>query len=492
MRDSSREELDHIVEEARAAVLFLRKLNIKQRAELMYKIAERIESLGSDLLKTAAEETNLTEVRLKAEKARTVLQWRQYADGLSSGNVLNVRIDHPAKGSSTPKHDLRKTYIPLGVVVVFGAGNFPFAYSTAGGDTASAIAAGCPVVVKAHPAHPKTSQIVADAISEVIQDQGYPKGIFGHVHGQSFETGKYLVAHPDVKAVGFTGSLSGGRALFDIACQREEPIPVFAEMGSVNPVFFLRDKFEQEPEALAEAYVGSLTLGSGQFCTNPGILCVPECDLTESFLHLVRKELDKVIPVKMLHRGIYQSYVEKSDKMISRFSVECIYRAEDKQDFGYPVVVRVAADQFISDRGLQEEIFGPFGMIVTYRTSGQLGEICRKLQGQLTCSLFGTGSDFYENQFLIYMLSDKCGRVNFNSFPTGVQVDYAMQHGGPYPASTDSRFTAVGPDAIRRFARPVTYQNCPDELLPDELKNNNPLKLNRMVNGEMTDRAIEG
>lgn len=490
MRDNTREELDRTIHEANKASTFLRKMGVKQRATLMHKIADRIEEADDHILKIAAEETNLELGRLKSEKSRTVLQWRQYADGLIAGNVLDTRIDYPTKGSSSTQHDLRKTQIPLGVVVVFGASNFPFAYSTGGGDTASVIAAGCPVIVKAHPAHPRTSQMMADMISGIVEDFGYPKGVFGHVYGRSFETGKYLVSHPVVKAVGFTGSLSGGRALLDIAAGRKEPIPVFAEMGSVNPVFILRNKMEVQTLDLVKAYVNSLTIGSGQFCTNPGIICLPKGDKTEVFLKHVQEELANVKSAKMLHQGIYDAYVKKSNYMLDSSLVQEVYHAEPKESYGTPIVIKMTTSDFISNDDFQQEVFGPFGVIVVYEHSDELTKIADYIHGQLTCSIFGTSEDLEEHRSLIDRLSNKCGRINFNSFPTGVQVDFAMQHGGPYPASTDSRFTAVGPDAIKRFVRPVTYQNCPDQLLPEELQNDNPLKIYRVVNGVKTRDSI--
>ncbi len=490
MRDNTREEVDRVINEAKMASSFLRKIGHMRRAELMHKIADHIELLDDKVLETVGEETNLDLVRLKAEKSRAVLQWRQYADGLTSGNVLDTRIDYPIEGQSNTKYDLRKTYIPLGIVLVFGASNFPFAYATGGGDTASAIAAGCPVIVKAHPAHPLTSKFVADAIAAVVDILGYPKGIFGHVYGNSFEMGRYLASHPDIKAVGFTGSLSGGRALFDIASSRKEPIPVFAEMGSVNPVFILRNIIDTDTSRLAKAYVDSLKLGSGQFCTNPGILCIPESEMTASFVEYVREALEKVVPAKMLHQGIFEAYVQRSNQLLNYSGVEKIYEAEAKEMYGYPVVVKMDVEKFISEEKFQQEVFGPFGVIIVYHNMDQLTKIVDYIHGQLTCSLLGSEKDFEENRYLVDLISNKCGRINFNSLPTGVQVDFAMQHGGPYPATTDSRFTAVGPDAIRRFVRPLAFQNCPDHLLPEELKNDNPLKIYRLVNGSWTKDVI--
>jgi len=485
------QSIEKLVQEAQSAFPVLKNKNIKERAALMHLIADEIEALGEELTKTTSEETNLPLARLQGEQARTVFQWRSYADGLAAGTALPVRIDTAAPDRNPPKPDLRKSYVPLGIVVVFGASNFPYAYSTAGGDTASAIAAGCPVIVKAHPAHPRTSAIMGQAIARGIRKAGLPSGVFGQVFSDGFEAGNFLVSHPLVKAVGFTGSLTGGKALFDLAARRQEPIPVFAEMGSVNPVFLLPGKLKSSGEELAGQYIASLTLGVGQFCTNPGVLMVPENEYLPDFIGALREALQKIAPVPMLHQGIANNYQKNKQRIIGQVGVELIASvAPGEKIQGNPALVKVKAQNFLSNDVLAEEVFGPFGILVTYSDQQELLAVARKFNGQLTASLLVNDEELGQYGELVDILTTKCGRILHNGFPTGVEVAYAMQHGGPFPASTDSRFSAVGPDAIQRFARPISYQNWSDEWLPDELKNSNPLDIWRTINTEYTKEPI--
>lgn len=484
-------EIDKLVAEAHTAFPVLNKLHVKQRAAFMHAVADEIEALDSQLITAARSETHLPEARLIGEKARTVFQWRAYADALTTGNVLAYQIDTANPDRTPPKPDLRKHYVGLGVVVVFGASNFPFAFSTAGGDTASAIAAGCPVIVKTHSGHPKTSAIMAEAIQRAIQKAGLPSGVFAAVDTDGAVGGQYLVKHPLVKAVGFTGSTIGGRALFDLANQRPDPIPVFAEMGSVNPVFLLPHKLESAAEELANQYAASLTMGVGQFCTNPGILVVPNHASLSRFLDALQPQITQVPSAHMLHKGIAASYHKSKAALLSQDGVNVLAEVPDAPEtHGNATAATVPAKNFLENPKLSEEVFGPFGLIVIYDNPKEALAIAKQLEGQLTATLLAEPSDLQSHDELVSALIDKCGRLLLNGFPTGVEVCGAMQHGGPYPASTDSRFTSVGPDAIKRFARPVSYQNWPDEYLPDELKNTNPLGIWRTVNGELTKNVV--
>lgn len=483
------QDLNKVVESAQQAFLELRKTNFKKRAELMNIIADEIEALGEELINTAHAETNLPIARLTGEKARTVFQWRSYGTALASGAILDVRIDTALPERTPPRPDIRKTYVGLGPVVVFGASNFPYAFSTAGGDTASAIAAGCSVIVKAHSAHSQTAQIMADAVKRGVKKAGFHEGTFDQVFSETRAEAQALVKHPLVKAVGFTGSYVGGKALFDIANQRPEPIPVFAEMGSINPVFVLPEKIKNSAKEVATQYIGSLTLGVGQFCTNPGLIIIPEGQ--EDFLNTLTSEAANVAPAKMLHEGIAEAYFQNKDKVTSQQEVTVLQpSATVEKGYGATSVALVTAEEFVKNPNLQEEVFGPFGLVITYSGTEQLIKIAQSIHGQLTCTILGEEEEIKDYEDLLLFVSEKCGRLLFNGFPTGVEVVSAMHHGGPFPSCTDSRFTSVGPDAIRRFARPVSYQNVPDVYLPDELKNGNPLELFRLVNGEITKKSI--
>lgn len=486
------QEIDPYVLRAQEAFLAFKRLTVKERAAFMHSVAEEIEALGMELISTAQSETSLSEARLVSEKARTVNQWRSYANALVNSNVLPVQIDTAIPDRTPPKPDIRKTYTGLGVVVVFGASNFPFAFSTAGGDTASAIAAGCPVIFKSHSGHPKTSAIMADAIERAVKKAGLPNGLFAAIATDGATGGQYLVKHPLVKAVGFTGSLYGGRALFDLASQRPEPIPVFAEMGSVNPVFLLPGRLAAAAEEVAKQYAGSLTLGVGQFCTNPGIFVAPLDTELPRFLDTLKAEINTVAPAPMLHPGIAASYHKNKAELLGQTGVNVLVSVgEDAPEtHGSATVATVSAQTFLANPKLGEEVFGPFGLVVTYESQAEAIAIANQLEGQLTATVLGEPTELNQHRELTAALAEKCGRLLLNGFPTGVEVCGAMQHGGPYPASTDSRFTSVGPDAIKRFARPISYQNWPDETLPDELKNGNPLGIWRTVNGELTKDAI--
>ena len=491
IEETSKENINRRIQMAAEAYQFLKNTTVKERAAFMNAVADKIEALGEELLTTANAETSLPLARLTGEKTRTTGQWRSYAKAVATGTYTEPRIDlaQPDK----QKGDIRKYNVGIGPVVVFGASNFPFAFSTAGGDTASAIGAGCPVIVKAHPAHSETSQMMADAITDAVTAFGWPEGIFSHITGTSYEIGTYLTQHPDIRAVAFTGSFNGGKALFDIANRRENPIPVFAEMGSINPVFALPDLLENKAEAFAKEYLSSLTLGVGQFCTNPGVCIALKGESLDRFIITLKKEIQEVVPAKMLHKGIYENFEKHKTRAAEQPEVHIIAAADTEINEwqARTMVIKTSARNFIKNPVLNEEVFGPFGIIVICETRDEMVEIAQQLKGQLTITVAATDEDIRNHFMLINFLKDKCGRLLFNGMPTGVEVVYAMQHGGPFPSTTDSRFTSVGPDAVKRFIRPISFQNWPDEFLPEELKNENPLQISRIVDGEVNSGSLK-
>ncbi len=490
--DATLEEIDQVMDEAWKAFLIYRKFPLKQRAALMRTIAKELDESGDEILSTAMEETNLPIPRLRSERARTIFQLNNYAQACEEGNWLEARIDTADSNRNPPKPDIRKMLVPLGPVVVFGASNFPFAYSTAGGDTACAFAAGCPVIIKAHPAHEKTSELVAEIIRRAIQKLGLPGGIFHHIHGTGFEVGKALVEHRYTKAVGFTGSFAGGKQLFDWASQRREPIPVFAEMGSVNPVFLLPEKLKTGAEEIVPMIAQSVTLGVGQFCTNPGLIIGLESPELAGFVNDLSAMIKTVPPGAMLHTGIFKNYVEKRANVLAQETVEMsgVSEAEPQFNEGSATVAKVSGEVFLNNPILHQEVFGPFTMVVSCKDMTEMLNIAKNLEGQLTATVFGTRTDIQYHEELIEAIKNICGRFVMNGVPTGVEVCLSMQHGGPYPATTDSRFTSVGADGIKRFARPIAFQNWEQELLPEELRDSNSLKIWRTVNGEIVRREV--
>jgi alpha-ketoglutaric semialdehyde dehydrogenase len=486
-QDATTEEINEVMEKAWDAFHIYRKFSLKQRADFMHAVAKELENLGDELMQTASEETHLPEARLRNEKARTVFQLNSYADACERGDWLEARIDTALPDRTPPKSDLRKMLIPLGPVVVFGAANFPFAYSTAGGDTACALAAGCPVVVKAHPAHAGTSEMVANAILKAAEGSKMPSGIFAHIHGAGNEVGEALIKHPFTKAVGFTGSFLGGKQLFDWANQRKEPIPVFAEMSSINPVFLLPEKLKQAAPGVAKQYAGSITLGVGQFCTNPGLIIGVDNDDLETFIHALGEEIKKTSPGEMLHPGIFKNYVERRANALSQEDVATVATSEIEPllNQGAPTVASATAHAFMNNPVLHLEVFGPYSIVIRCKNVEEMIDVAKHIEGQLTVTLMATENDIRNNSELVELVKNVCGRFILNGVPTGVDVCLSMQHGGPFPATTDSRFTSVGADGIKRFARPICYQNWPDGLLPDELKNENPLGIWRTVNDQL-------
>ncbi len=490
-KDFSVEEIDIVMQEAWNAFHIYRKVSLRQRAAFMKAIAVELESCGDTLIQTAMQETNLPEARLRGERARTIFQLNSYAEACEKGNWLEARIDTAIPDKTPPKQDIRKMLVPLGPVVVFGASNFPFAYSTAGGDTACAFAAGCPVIIKAHPAHAETSEIVANAILTAAEKCNMPKGIFAHVHGAGFEVGKALVIHSHTKSVAFTGSYTGGKQLFDWGNERKEPIPVFAEMGSVNPVFLLPEKLAISAIEIATMYAGSITLGVGQFCTNPGIIIGIESEALNTFTSTLAEEIKNIAPAKMLHEGIIKAYNKNKETALSQPGVETLSAAESPDSgLAGALIATATGQEFLNNPVLHQEVFGPYSIIIRCKDINDMIAVAKNLEGQLTSTLMATENDIKENDELVEAVKNICGRFILNSVPTGVEVCLSMQHGGPFPATTDSRFTSVGADGIKRFARPIAFQNWSNNLLPDELKNENPLGIWRTVDNELTKEAV--
>ncbi len=491
-KDASSKEINSTMQNAWTAFHLYRKISLKERTNFLRVIAIELENCGDALIQMAVSETNLPEARLRSERGRTIFQLNQYADACERGDWLEISIDTANSDKNPPKPDLRKMMIPLGPVIVFGASNFPFAYSTAGGDTATALAAGCPVIVKAHPAHAQTSQLVADAIVKAAKQCGMPEGVFSHVHGQSFEVGKTLVMHPFTKAVGFTGSYNGGKQLFDWANERKEPIPVFAEMGSVNPVFLLPQKMQSAAADIAKMFAASITLGVGQFCTNPGLLIGIESEELRLFTHDLGKAIQQINPAPMLHTGIVKAYKQNKANALLQQGVHLVAESETevKADEGLPTIATVDAQTFLNNPLLHQEVFGPYSLIVSCKSIKEMIDVAGRLEGQLTATLMATENDIKQNDELIEAVKNICGRMIMNNVPTGVEVCLSMHHGGPFPATTDARFTSVGADSMKRFARPVCFQNWSNELLPDELKNENPLGVLRTVNNELSKKAL--
>jgi len=462
------------------------KLTASKRAEFLETIANNIEALGDELLNVANKETNLPLPRLTGERGRTCFQLRMFATMLRKGDYVDATIDTAVPDKTPPKPDVRQMLYPLGPVVVFGASNFPFAYSTAGGDTASALAAGCPVIVKAHPAHLQTSTMVAEAIQQAIKSNSIPEHTFQHITATDFSAGKALVQDENIAAVGFTGSRIGGRALYDYANARKNPIPVFAEMGSVNPVVLLEGALTANAETIAKNYAGSITLGMGQFCTNPGILIGVKSDALTLFANHLANELNTVAVAPMLHEGIQNAYFKNSTHALSQTGIICLTKNTPAANAASPVLTTVDASVFLANPDLAEEVFGPYSILVQCENDTQLVEVWKSIKGQISTTIMGTDNDLTSNKNLLEIATTIAGRVLLNGVPTGVEVCDSMVHGGPYPASTDSRYTAVGVKAVKRWLRPISFQNWPDHLLPNYLQNKNELGVWRTINGAFT------
>ncbi|HQU81616.1 MAG TPA: aldehyde dehydrogenase (NADP(+)) [Pyrinomonadaceae bacterium] len=479
-------EIAECVELAHEAFQIYRNKSGEEKAVLLETIAAEILELGDELLVRCSEETGLPNARLIGERGRTVNQLKLFAELLREGSWVDARIDQAMpERQPLPKPDVRSMEKPIGAVAVFGASNFPLAFSVAGGDTVSALAAGCTVVFKAHPAHPGTCEMIASAIQKACAKCEMPDGIFSMVQGASVEVGMTLVKHPLIKAVGFTGSFKGGKAIFDAAVRRDEPIPVYAEMGSVNPVFILPEALRQRNEQIAVGLTNSVTLGVGQFCTNPGVFILQNSADSEIFEQKLAENIQKTTGGVMLTAGIKQAYENGVEILLAQPEVELVAKSENSsgQNFSPANFLKTNSADFLANKDLEEEIFGPSTLAVGADNKDEILEIARNLKGHLTASIFADGNDFVEYRELFDILEQKVGRLIINEFPTGVEVCHAMVHGGPFPATTDRRTTSVGTRAITRFTSPVCYQNFPDSLLPDELKNANPLSIWRIVDG---------
>ena len=483
------EELDHAVNAAVDAAPFLARSSGHDRAALLRRIADGIDAAADSLIERANLETALpAKPRLAGEVARTSGQLRLFATLLEEGSWVDARVDTADPGRTPPKPDLRSMLRPLGPVAVFGASNFPLAFSVAGGDTASALAAGNPVVVKAHPAHPATSELVGHIVTEAVRAANFPAGTFSLLFDSGTDLGSALVQHPGIRAVGFTGSFRGGRALMDLAGRRDVPIPVYAEMGSTNPVFILPGALEARGPALAEGLHSSYTLGGGQFCTKPGLVFVPDAGAStenaQAFAPKLRALAQTSPSFSLLTSGIAAQYIrqatEREHLNPTRGSSSASGHAVQS------ALYEVTAQQFAADRSLHEELFGPSTLVVHSSSTSDLLEAARKLEGHLTATILGTEEDLLAHRELLDILETRVGRVIFNGFPTGVEVAHSMVHGGPYPATSDGRSTSVGTQAIFRFTRPVAFQGLPQSALPPELQDSNPGNILRLYNGAYT------
>ncbi|WP_316838987.1 aldehyde dehydrogenase (NADP(+)) [Pedobacter gandavensis] len=481
---------------ANQAFFTCQNIDPNKKVLFLQTIAEALAANGEEIIQRAAEESGLPIPRLQGELGRTTGQLRLFAELILEGSWVDAVID-PAlpERSPMPRPDLRKMLVPIGPVVVFGASNFPLAFSVAGGDTVSALAAGCPVIVKAHPAHYGTSALVAEAIISAVEKTGMPKGIFSMLYDDGHEIGRALVQHPQTKAVAFTGSFKGGMALVRLAEERPEPIPVFAEMGSINPVIILPEILESKAEELARQLAGSLTLGAGQFCTNPGITFAIAAPGLDRFKTAIAEAISKIPSATMLSPGIAANFHTAANAMSKEKGISVLAESnlinKELESQSIPRILEVNASDFIKNKHLGEEVFGPQGLLVCCADVQELQNAVQELEGQLTITLMATAKDLQQHLEIIDRLKTKTGRIILNGVPTGVEVCAAMQHGGPFPATNDSRFTSVGSDAVYRFVRPLAFQDWPEELLPDALKDANPLGIYRKIDQQLTKSHVK-
>ena len=492
-KNSTWEDVNKAAQNAAKAFQSYRKLGNETKAKFLETIADEILALGDALLERCNLETALPLGRLTGERGRTMNQLKLFASVVREGSWVDARIDLAQPNREPlPKSDIRHMSIPLGPVAVFGASNFPLAFSTAGGDTASALAAGCPVVYKGHPAHPGTTEMIAGAIQKAIKKIGLPEGVFSLVQGTSIEVGENLVKHEEIKAVGFTGSFNGGMAIFNYANSRPVPIPVFSEMGSTNPMFILPGALKERASQLAQGYSNSLNMGVGQFCTNPGLSFYPKGERSNEFLEVLSNEIKASEPATMLTAGIQSAYKKGLEKLSSTKDLEVLGEGKPVGE-GIGVsskVYKTTMEAYLKNSKLSEENFGPSSIVVEASTKADLLKAARELEGHLTATVHATEEDLKEYTELFEILEQKVGRVLVNGYPTGVEVCHSMVHGGPFPATTAPSSTSVGTNAIKRFVRPVCYQDYPESLLPEELKNDNPLGIWRLVDGEFSQRAV--
>ena len=483
-------EVDAALNLAEKAFTAYRRFDKAKKAAFLRSIADEILALGDELIERAMSESGLPAVRLQGERVRTTGQLNMYANLLEEGSWVEAVIDTAIPDRQPlPRADIRKMMVPIGPAVVFGASNFPMAFSVAGGDTASALAAGCPVIVKAHPAHPGTSALVAEAVKKAAERNNIPEGVFSILYDDGYTIGEALIKHPKTKIVTFTGSLKGGIALVKMAKDREEPIPVFAEMGSVNPIVLLPMALESRAEELAKIY-GSITTNGGQFCTKPGLLLAVKSEALERFKEALGSSIATVNSATMLTPGISSNFERLSHDRLSGDAVSIIGKSEklatDKLNQCLAVVGEISAEDFLADEKYKEEVFGPYSMLVVAEDILQLEQVLNSLQGQLTATVMAEKEELPYYKQITDKLAMLAGRVILNGPPTGVEVGNAIQHGGPFPATSDSRFTSVGTGAIKRFVRPVCWQNWNEDMLPDELKTDNPLKIWRLFNNQWT------
>jgi NADP-dependent aldehyde dehydrogenase len=483
------DDVEKSISLAASAFLPYSQTSPAERAKFLRTIAEKIEALGPEITPRMMAEAGLPEPRCEGERGRTVGQLKMFADLIEEGSWVDARIETALPDRAPiPKPDLRSMLRPIGPVAVFCASNFPLAFSVAGGDTASALAAGCPVIVRAHSAHAGTAEIVASAVQAAVTECGMPEGTFSMVFDSGFELGITLVTAPQIKAVGFTGSRKGGRALMDAAAARPEPIPVFAEMSSVNPIFVLPGAMAERGEAIAQGLVGSVTLGAGQFCTCPGLVFG---NTSEAFESTLQSGFSAAAPATMLHGGILNNFANGLKNLLGQDGVSAIAEvSSDETNKACPAILKAGASDFIANPALNEEIFGPSSLVIECGSKDDMIAAAKELEGQLTATVHGTEAEIAEAGELLAILEQKAGRLIINGFPTGVEVCSSMVHGGPYPATSDGRSTSVGTGAILRYARPVSYQAFPDSALPVELQNANPAGINRLVNGSLTKEAL--
>ena len=491
---SSPAEIEAALQEASAAFIPFAKKTFIERAVFLETIAEEIMNGGDALLQKAQEETALPMARLTGERGRTCTQLNLYAKLLREGNWCDAVIDTAMpERQPLPRADLRRMLQPIGPVLVFGASNFPFAYSTAGGDTASALAAGCPVIVKAHESHLGTNAIVAAAVIRAAEKTKMPKGVFATLVGTGPVLGQQLAMDERIKAIGFTGSYKAGMALYTTATQkRKTPIPVYAEMSSINPVVLLPQILAEKTSAIATALAGSISLGVGQFCTSPGLLFAIDDAAAKNFAQELVTALKAVAPATMLNPTICKTYYKDKTSLASSENIQVLYDGDNLEENhqAMPSLMQTTAAHFIAIPALQNEVFGPCSLLVLCKDVEEMNAAIASMEGQLTGSIFGQEQELKANQNLIDQLQQAVGRMIFNNVPTGVEVCNAIVHGGPFPATTDARTTSVGPEAIRRFARPICYQDCPDALLPLYLRNENEANILRLINGVLTKASI--
>jgi 2,5-dioxopentanoate dehydrogenase len=489
------EEVDRAVNLAHEAFETYDRTPARDRGVFLRTIAANIESIAEELIDRAEQETALPKVRLQGETARTCGQLRMFAQVVEEGSWVQARIDRAdPERKPAPKPDIRSMLRPLGPVVVFGASNFPLAFSVAGGDTASALAAGNPVIFKGHPAHPGTSELVGHAVQQAVRQCNLPEGVFSLLFDCGNRVGADLIKHPLVKAAGFTGSRTAGRILMDLAAARPQPIPVFAEMSSTNPVFILPGALRERADGIAAGLYASFTQGAGQFCTKPGLVFLPTVAEATEFIGRLQQSINESAPFHLLTSAIRSSYgvainARKMGKNV-KLVAEKLPSGTGGDFSAGAALFETNAQTFLRDQELTAEIFGPATLLVRHSNRDEVLEAARNLEGHLTATIHGTEEDLHEFSDLVAILERKVGRLVFNGFPTGVEVCHAMVHGGPYPATSDGRSTSVGSQAIFRFCRPVCYQGFPQAALPDELKDANPLHIWRMVDGEMRTEPI--